>query len=71
MRKQISAEDTFPDDLPLEQCDVHIRRRADKVWAASRDNARGAKTIGHEAEDEGIHFAEGACLTAAIAESAL
>ncbi len=46
VRKQISAEDTFPDDLPLEQCEVHIRRLADKVWAASRDNARGAKTIG-------------------------
>jgi DNA polymerase-4 len=46
VRKQISAEDTFPDDLPLEQCEVHIRRLAGKVWAASRDNARGAKTIG-------------------------
>jgi DNA polymerase-4 len=46
VRKQISAEDTFPEDLPLEECEVHIRRLADKVWAASRDNARGAKTIG-------------------------
>jgi DNA polymerase IV len=44
--KQISAEDTFPDDLPLEQCDAHIRRLAEKVWMASRNNARGAKTIG-------------------------
>jgi len=46
VRKQISAEDTFPEDLPLAQCEVHIRRLAEKVWAASRENARGAKTIG-------------------------
>ncbi|WP_216847014.1 DNA polymerase IV [Granulicella sp. L60] len=46
VRKQISAEDTFPDDLPLEECEVHIRRLAEKVWAASRENARGAKTVG-------------------------
>lgn len=46
VRKQISAEDTFPDDLPLEQCESHLLRLADKVWAASRDNARGAKTVG-------------------------
>jgi DNA polymerase-4 len=46
VRKQISAEDTFPDDLPLEQCEVHILRLAEKVWAASRENARGAKTVG-------------------------
>ena len=46
VHKQISAEDTFPDDLPLEQCEAHIRRLAEKVWAASRNNARGAKTVG-------------------------
>lgn len=46
VRKQISAENTFPDDLPLEQCEVHIRHLAEKVWAASRDNARGGKTVG-------------------------
>ena len=46
VHKQISAEDTFPDDLPLEQCEVHIRRLAEKVWTASRNNARGAKTVG-------------------------
>jgi DNA polymerase-4 len=43
--KQISAEDTFPDDLPLEQCEAHIRRLAEKIWVASRNNARGAKTV--------------------------
>jgi DNA polymerase IV len=44
--KQISSEDTFPDDIPLEQCEAHIRRLAEKVWVASRGNARGAKTVG-------------------------
>jgi DNA polymerase IV len=46
VRKQISAEDTFPDDLPLGECEEHIRRLAEKVWVASLDNARGAKTVG-------------------------
>jgi DNA polymerase IV len=46
LRKQVSAEDTFPEDLPLEQCEIHIRRLAEKVWHASQDNARGAKTVG-------------------------
>ncbi len=43
--KQISAEDTFPDDIPLEQCEGHIRRLAEKIWVSSRNNARQAKTI--------------------------
>ncbi len=46
IRKQISAEDTFPDDIPLTECETHIRRLADKVWKASRENSRGARTIG-------------------------
>lgn len=46
VRKQISAEDTFPDDIPLPQCDAHIRRLSEKVWKASKDNARGARTVG-------------------------
>jgi DNA polymerase-4 len=45
VRKQISAEDTFPEDIPLTDCEAHIRRIAEKVWAASRNNARRAKTI--------------------------
>jgi DNA polymerase IV len=45
VRKQVSAEDTFPDDIPLSECDAHIRRLAEKVWAASKDNARGARTV--------------------------
>jgi DNA polymerase-4 len=43
--KQISAEDTFPDDIPLSQCEAHIRRLAEKIWVSSRNNTRGAKTI--------------------------
>lgn len=43
--KSISAEDTFPVDLPLEETEQSIRRLAEKVWRASRENARGAKTI--------------------------
>jgi DNA polymerase-4 len=45
IRKQISAEDTFPDDIPLAECEPHIRKLAEKVWAASRGNARGGRTI--------------------------
>jgi len=44
-RKQSSAEDTFPEDLPLADCDAHIRRLAEKVWAASDSNARQARTV--------------------------
>ena len=45
VRKQISAEDTFPEDVPLAECESHIRRLAEKVWIASRENVRGAKTV--------------------------
>ncbi|WP_158792157.1 DNA polymerase IV [Granulicella sp. L60] len=45
IRKQVSAEDTFPEDIPLTECEPHIRRLADKVWTASHGNARKAKTI--------------------------
>lgn len=45
IRKQISAEDTFEDDIPLGACDPHIRRLAEKVWAASRGNARRGRTV--------------------------
>lgn len=45
VRKQISAEDTFPDDIPLPECAPHIRRLAEKVWAVSRENARGGRTV--------------------------
>lgn len=46
IRKQVSAEDTFPDDIPLTACEPHIRRLAAKVWTASKENLRQAKTVG-------------------------
>jgi DNA polymerase IV len=45
VRKQVSAEDTFPEDLPLVECEIHIRRLAEKVWNASKGNARQARTV--------------------------
>jgi len=45
VRKQISAEDTFPEDIPLSEAESQIRRLAEKVWNASRNNARGARTV--------------------------
>jgi DNA polymerase IV len=45
VRKQISAEDTFPKDIPLSETESQIRRLAEKVWNASRNNARGARTV--------------------------
>jgi len=43
--KSISAEDTFPTDLPLPELQPAIHRLAEKVWNASRANARQARTI--------------------------
>jgi DNA polymerase-4 len=43
--KSISAEDTFQVDIPLAETEQQIRRLAEKVWRASRDNVRGAKTV--------------------------
>lgn len=45
VRKQISAEDTFPEDIPLAETEPQIRRLAEKVWNASQNNARGARTV--------------------------
>ncbi len=45
VRKSISAEDTFPEDIPLRETEPAIRRLAEKVWAASRENARRARTV--------------------------
>lgn len=44
-RKQISAEDTFPQDIPLSETEPQIRLLAEKVWKASASNARGARTV--------------------------
>jgi DNA polymerase-4 len=43
--KSISAEDTFPNDLPLMELEPAIRGLAEKVWNASHANARQARTI--------------------------
>ena len=38
---QVSSEDTFPDDLPLEALEPHLRRLAGKTWAGYlRERAR-------------------------------
>ena len=43
--KSISAEDTFERDLPLSETEETIRRLAERVWAASRKDARIARTV--------------------------
>ena len=43
--KSISAEDTFERDVPLEETEPMIRRLAEKVWNASRNDARVARTV--------------------------
>src|SRR5579875_2338790 len=43
--KSISAEDTFEQDIPLEETETAIRRLAEKVWAASRKEMRVARTV--------------------------
>jgi DNA polymerase-4 len=43
--KSISAEDTFPEDIPLADTEPQIRRLAEKVWKSSHGNARAAKTV--------------------------
>ncbi|MES2221557.1 MAG: DNA polymerase IV [Acidobacteriota bacterium] len=43
--KSISAEDTFPEDIPLMDTEPQIRQLAEKVWKASRGNARAARTV--------------------------
>jgi DNA polymerase IV len=43
--KSISAEDTFPEDIPLADTESRIRGLAEKVWKSSHGNARGAKTV--------------------------
>jgi DNA polymerase IV len=43
--KSISAEDTFERDIPLAETAELVRRLAEKVWTASGQNARMARTI--------------------------
>jgi len=43
--QSISAEDTFERDVPLAETEPMIRRLAQKVWSASRNEARIALTV--------------------------
>ncbi len=43
--KSISAEDTFEQDVRLEQTEPMIRRLSEKVWSASRKESRIARTV--------------------------
>jgi DNA polymerase IV len=43
--KSISAEDTFERDVPLDATEDAIRRLAEKVWAASRNETRIPRTV--------------------------
>jgi DNA polymerase-4 len=43
--KSISAEDTFESDVPLSETEPIILRLAEKVWVASRKEARIARTV--------------------------
>jgi DNA polymerase IV len=43
--QSMSAEDTFERDVPLTETDPMIRRLAEKVWAASRQESRIARTV--------------------------
>jgi len=45
VRKSLSAEDTFPIDIPLRETESAIRILAEKVWKASHENAGGARTV--------------------------
>jgi DNA polymerase IV len=43
--QSISSEDTFAHDVPLTATEPMIRRLAEKTWAASRKEARVARTV--------------------------
>jgi len=43
--KSLSAEDTFERDILLAETEPLVRKLAEKVWTASRQNARMARTI--------------------------
>jgi DNA polymerase-4 len=43
--KSISAEDTFEQDVLLDETEPMIRRLAEKTWTASRKESRAARTV--------------------------
>ena len=44
-RRSISAEDTFAEDLPLDQLPPHIQRMAEKTWAAAETHGWRGRTV--------------------------
>ena len=45
LTKSISVEDTFERDVPLAETEAMIRRLAEKLWSASRQETRIACTV--------------------------
>jgi DNA polymerase IV len=43
--QSVSAEDTFPEDVPLSETEPLIRLLAEKTWSASRQQPRTARTV--------------------------
>ncbi|WP_028081848.1 DNA polymerase IV [Solimonas soli] len=43
--QSVSAEDTFESDLPIGAIEPHIRRLAEKTWAAARKTERVPRTV--------------------------
>lgn len=43
--RSVSAEDTFPQDVPLSEIEPLIRKLAEKTWNASRKESRIARTV--------------------------
>jgi DNA polymerase-4 len=43
--QSVSAEDTFPEDVPLSETEPLIRMLAEKAWTASRKQPRVARTV--------------------------
>jgi DNA polymerase-4 len=43
--RSISVEDTFEHDVPLAETEPMIRRLAEKLWSASRQESRAARTV--------------------------
>ena len=45
LTQSVSAEDTFPQDVPLSETEPLIRALAEKAWNASRKESRTARTV--------------------------
>jgi DNA polymerase-4 len=45
LTQSVSAEDTFPQDVPLSETEPLIRKLAEKTWSASRKESRTARTV--------------------------